>query len=375
MMKNQLIQTNIPTQPLQTNNAPPATPSSPILSAAEPAKQIYWKVAVMVLVLLLLAMGAVVYVLQKRPQSQPVISDSSPTITPSPTIILSPTNTTAVDEKTQIPSTYSSWKTYTNERLRITFKLPSGQIYSVASGRVMPAGISISDRIDYSGDSRREELMRMYRLIASDIRVTEKTAATGQSYLIVEGLTQSAHAEGVNYAAVFSKGTHLIVIGGDLENADIVRGMAETLTFTGTPDGAKDLVSCIKYGESEKGELGKSPDMYSFFWRYTQKLDVNYLKTALSVDVHPVIPNNPEEFIAPTVSYTVQAQDISQAPYVQQLNFDVTKSAVIKAIGQTAFDKATELVFNFSHAYELKTTTGKFCNDVGTSGFVVKDFK
>ncbi|OGE71600.1 hypothetical protein A2617_00005 [Candidatus Daviesbacteria bacterium RIFOXYD1_FULL_41_10] len=359
-------------QPVQIQDTPQSVSPQ---STQQQSKQDFGKFLMIIMAVLLLGIGGVgIFLLQKQIMSKPILSDLTPNTTSlsrGDVEITKSVQQPQSAESIQPKENYSDWKAYTNEPLGITFKVPPKESYSLATGEITPSKIMLADRADYSGGSRREEFIRMYQLTANDLKVTEKISTLGQPYLLVEGLTGSAHAEGIDYAAVFAKGSYLVIFKGSLDKAELIKNIAETVNFTGTPVNPKDMLSCVQEPSSQ---AVKTSTGYSLLLKYKQKLDINYLKKATQFTVIPTVLGSKEPLFA-EVPYTVSSQDINEPPFVQQLNFSMTKDQVINGIGQDKFNKATQLGFSLFRAYFLKTVNGKFCGDVGNQTGSIDNFK
>ncbi len=90
----------------------PLPQSTPVQPIPETPNHNYWKFAVIFLVVLVLIMGAgMVYLLQKQPVSQPIVSNTTPTTIP--------TSETIMEESV------SDWKTYSDPAKGFTIKYPN----------------------------------------------------------------------------------------------------------------------------------------------------------------------------------------------------------------------------------------------------------
>lgn len=290
---------------------------------------------------------------------------SAQVTTPFPTVATTPQdNRTSAPEKSDL---YTQWKTVVNEGYKVQFKIPPEQTYYPTLNRIKPADISVYVNQAYDGGSRRQALLKIYRLTPQDISIEERTSANGIPYLMVRGLTDTARAEGVEYTGVMARNAStLLLVNGSKSKAGTVDGIMETMQFTGIVPGFAEGVACMKFDPIADSAYGKQGDDYYYAKRLTQRLDEDYTRNSkpLYITLH-VYENN--TFSDVDIPFTVRLKDYPVAPYVQEVILTVKKDDVVRVIGQEKFDRAQDIGFTVSYS-NMKTSDGKMCLEGGVIG-------
>lgn len=287
-------------------------------------------------------------------------------IFPSPAVSTASSNNRTSPPQQENPI-YAQWKTVVNEGYKVQFKIPPEQTYYPTLNRINPADISVYANQAYDGGSRRQALLKIYRLTPQDVSIEERTSINGIPYLIVRGLTDTARAEGVEYTGVMARSASmLLLINGSKSKAGTVDGIMETLQFTGTVPGFADRVACMKFDPIADSAYGKQGDDYYYAERLTRKLDENYTRNSKPLYITLHVYEN-DTFSDKDVPFNLTFKDYPVAPYVQEVILTVKKDDVVRVIGQEKFDRARDIGFTVSYS-NMKTSDGKMCLEGGVIG-------
>lgn len=312
---------------------------------------------------------------KKQIQPKTISPKPSPSQTPDESIA-TPTATINQQPTGSIKyQNYSSWKSAEDDFWRIRFKIPANQSYIKARQRVEPAQIYFI-LYSYDGGSRRQAIIKNYRLEAKDVLVQEYLTMKGSQALLIEGVTELARAEGLQYLGVIAYGQNLLTISGTKEQASIIKGVLDNLEFLGNP--VTNTVECTKFDEHWNDFGKKDNGDYFFGIHFTRKMDESYIKSSgkILVEAEARIDFKPEPtpFGTPgrtlakkPVAFTPVLSDFNNPPYVQKLTLLISRSEVIKEIGSDIFNQADGISLWVDYR-NLKTADGYFCGGSSTTG-------
>lgn len=330
----------------------------------------YWMILTIILIFLLLGVSGSLFFTQKSQKNR--VDLTQPTITPASIKETNMPSIPAVESTAE----YSSWKSVEDDYLGIRFKIPQGQNYSKTEKIIYPSKVIIGF-LPYSGGSRREEVLRTYRLSAKDVRIEETTTNQGKSVLLLQGITDIAEAEGMRYLGILSSGSYLLSVGGDKTYASLIDGIIDTFETISSPPDPSNMAACMGYDENLKwSNYGKRENGDYFVEIYSRsRLDENYLKKSGNLDVKaqawrdyksppPDFGTPGEMLVEKDMPFSVEVADYGNLPYVQKLVFTVGSSTVEDKFGKETLSRADgiQLLVN---ATPLKTADGKFCQGIG----------
>lgn len=359
---------------LQNNRGVPANSQ-----ATEKSIKKWIKITIVIFIGLILLVGGfytgIEFSEKKQIQPQTISPKSSPSkifdesfTTPTPTINQQPTGSA------KYPN-YNSWKSAEDDFWRIRFKTPANQSYIKARQRVEPAQIYFI-LYSYDGGSKRQAIIKNYRIEAKDVLVQEYLTMKGSQALLIEGATEIARAEGLQYLGVVAYGQNLLTISGTKEQTSIIKGILDNLEFLGSP--VINIVECTKFDE-HWDDFGKKDNGDYFFGIYfTKRMDENYIKSSgkIFVEAEARIDFKPEPapFGTPgrtlakkPVAFTPVLSDFNNSPYVQKLTLLISRDEVIKETGSDIFNQADGISLWVDYR-NLKTADGYFCGGSSTTG-------
>lgn len=312
--------------------------------------------AILLLVfLVVLAVGGYVYYQSQGgvlPSLKPALQ-SSPESSPQPS-----------SQASNASSHYASWEPVIDDSLKMKFKIPQEQSYVLAQKKISPAEIFVKVNYDYGGGSRREFIKKAYKLKDKDMKVEEYTTAKGRSALLIDIEPQSYMSDQFDYIGVVVNGPNLFIFNGKPKQKELIKGILDTLEFTGAISLKNDMVQCMKFDPKQDNAFGRNQNGDYFYSLYvTKKLDKSYLVKEGTIRLEAYSYSDPTLKHYP-VKFLLELLDYNNPPYAQEIHLIISEEEVKKQLGAQNIDPAKGVVFSLTYS-SMKTSDGKYCSEGG----------
>lgn len=346
----------------------------------DPAKQTHRTLKKVIFILIGFILFSSGFFAGKLYTSSPVV-EQQPLVTPllTQTSTISPTIQPTLTSP-PIQSLTSSWKEVDDDFFRARFKIPPGYAYKKYNNTISPSDVTVSYIPSTSSTSRREAVFQHYRVTSKDVRIQERTT-NNNNILLVEGLTDIADAEGLDYLGVIAQENTLMFVEGDKQYETLIKGILETLEFYGTP--GTNMVDCTEITPHKEPEEGRTENGgYYASEFFTHNLDETYLKTSGRIGVEAAAEIDykagPPESYGKTlavkqVAFTPTVSSYTEGGYTHKMTLTVTREEIIKQLGTDVVNQADGISLRVTRNH-LKTADGKFCN-MGVGGYFTTTIK